>query len=106
MPRYFFDVDMNGVLAHDDQGCELPDMAAAQEHAMTSLSDLAYGRRHQGGPYLLASDVRDDAGAVVLRALAVAGSRACREGRRSGRGVCQELETATPMKNQGRDRRE
>ena len=105
MPRYFFDVDMNGVLAHDDQGCELPNMAAAQEHAMTSLSDLAYGRRHQGDPYLLTSDVRDDSGAVVLRALLSLVAERVEKGADRGAASGGNLGSATPTKDQGRDRR-
>ncbi len=41
MPRFFFDVSLNGVCEEpDDSGLVLPDMAAAQREALVAAADI------------------------------------------------------------------
>ena len=40
MPRFFFDIH-NGVVTHDEDGTELPDVEAVRKHAMSVLPKIA-----------------------------------------------------------------
>ena len=66
MPRYFFHV-YDDVIAHDDEGLELPNIAAARLNAMRGARDLiAEQVRH--GYFVLSHwiEVLDDQGETVL----------------------------------------
>ena len=66
MPRYFFNV-YDDVIAHDDEGLELPNIAAARLNAMRGARDLiAEQVRH--GYFVLSHwiEVLDEAGETVL----------------------------------------
>ena len=47
MPRFYFHV-YNDVIAHDDEGLELADVAAAREQAMESARELVCEGIHKG----------------------------------------------------------
>lgn len=67
MKRYYFDArDAQGHTT-DEEGFELPDLAAVQWEAVLSLVDQSRGAAKQSAGLLndLAIDVRDDAGPVM-----------------------------------------
>jgi hypothetical protein len=58
--RYFFHVkDQRGVI-HDDEGTELPDLAAAQGEAWLSARDFAMEDIKRGGPVMARQIVIED----------------------------------------------
>ena len=65
--RYYFDMREGERLALDDEGLELPSLAAAEQEAALSLADMAKdtvrGERNVG--QRLAIEVRNDAGPVL-----------------------------------------
>ena len=65
MTRYFFDICDGDQLTADDEGMELPDIAAAQEEAARSLADLARDRIRRQPPCHMAIEVRDSNGPVL-----------------------------------------
>lgn len=42
MPRYYFDIRNNGEFFRDRVGVEMPDVKAAYQEAVLSLSEIAY----------------------------------------------------------------
>jgi len=66
MPRYFFDTRNNDDFVEDDEGLELPDIAAVKDQAAKSLAELARdvlpgsARRH------LSVEARDAEGPVLV----------------------------------------
>jgi hypothetical protein len=66
--RYYFDMREGESLALDDEGLELPSLAAAEQEAALSLADMAKdtvrGERCNVGQRL-AIEVRNDAGPVL-----------------------------------------
>jgi hypothetical protein len=66
MPRYYFDIRTGEKIAHDPEGEELPDLAAAEKEAMLVAAQLA--REKLVGDRELAVFVRDEGGTPVLMA--------------------------------------
>lgn len=65
--RYYFDLVNGETISFDEDGMELPDIAAAQEEAALALAALAKELRSipaSGLPRALAIEVRDDVGPV------------------------------------------
>ena len=67
MPRYFIDLHDGANLVRDHQGCDLPDLAAAQAQAVRMMTRVAQGLTDPQvrQDYVIA--VRDAQGAVRLR---------------------------------------
>ena len=66
MPRYFFHV-YDDIIAHDEEGLELPNLAAARLNALKGARDLIGEQVRRG--YLVLShwiDVVDEQGEKVL----------------------------------------
>lgn len=67
MTRYFFDLHDNEGIAIDDEGLELPDLAAVRREAVLSL--IEHVRDHDkgasGSPNGSAVEARDDGGLVM-----------------------------------------
>ena len=66
MPRYFFHV-YDDVIAHDEEGAELPNLAAARLNALKGARDLISDQVRRG--YIVLShwiDVVDEQGEKVL----------------------------------------
>jgi len=66
VPRYYFDV-YDDVIAKDDEGMELPNIAAARLNAIAGARDIIAAQVRHG--YLVRShwiEVRDEAGETVL----------------------------------------
>ncbi|KAA3442037.1 hypothetical protein C7I87_32515 [Mesorhizobium sp. SARCC-RB16n] len=68
MALYYFDVDDNGTFYPDDEGTECDTFDQVKEEATRALVEiikdsLPYGDRHK-----LVIKVREDGGAIVLRA--------------------------------------
>ena len=66
MPRYFFHV-YDDVIAHDEEGAELPNLAAARLNALIGARDLISEQVRRG--YVVLShwiDVVDEQGQKVL----------------------------------------
>ena len=66
MPRYFFHV-YDDIIAHDDEGAELPNLAAARLNALLGARDLISEQVRRG--YIVLShwiDVADEQGETVL----------------------------------------
>lgn len=66
MPRYFFDLH-NDTDALDDEGKELPDVAAARENALAEVREMIVASVTDCGHIDLRHhiDVRDESGAIV-----------------------------------------
>jgi len=67
MPRYYFDIHDGPEIASDEDGLELPNVAAACEEAARSLGGLAKDliEVHKGAGRQLAIEVRDYEGPVL-----------------------------------------
>jgi hypothetical protein len=64
--RYFFHVREAGHVIRDDEGSELPDLAAAQYEAWLSARDFALEDVKQGGPVRLREiEIADDKDKVI-----------------------------------------
>jgi hypothetical protein len=69
--RYFFHVhDILGVI-RDDEGTELPDLAAARGEAWLSARDIAMEDIKRGGPVMVRRIVIEDDKGTVLGAMPV-----------------------------------
>ena len=67
MPRYFFDMH-NDIETRDEEGLELPDIAAAREQATENAREMVCDsiQRHGGVNLEHRIDVRDEAGEIVV----------------------------------------
>jgi hypothetical protein len=66
MPRYYFHI-YNDMVAMDDEGTELPDVAAAREHAIEGARSLMAETLLQGRLSLQHRiEVADDTGRVLM----------------------------------------
>jgi hypothetical protein len=65
MPTFYFDVCEDGVVAIDEDGVELPDLAAAEREAGDAASTIAHDKFAEGGQTIVV-DVRDESGRRVL----------------------------------------
>jgi hypothetical protein len=64
--RYFFHVRDRRGLIRDDEGSELPDLAAAQIEAWLSARDFAMEDLKRGGPVLIREiEIEDEKGRVL-----------------------------------------
>lgn len=68
MPRYFFDTYSGNRLHTDDTGLELEGLEAAKAEAQNALPDIARDELPNGNHNTFVVSVRNEAGAVVLRA--------------------------------------
>ena len=67
MPRYFFHV-YDDIIAHDEEGSQLPNEAAARLQALKGARELAAEQVKRG--YLVRShwiDVADEEGEIMMR---------------------------------------
>ncbi|MGU3330310.1 DUF6894 family protein [Methylobacterium mesophilicum] len=67
MPRYFIDLHDGTEVAHDRDGYELPDLAAARTQAVRIMTRIAQGFTDQPGRQDYVAAVRDADGAVRWR---------------------------------------
>jgi hypothetical protein len=66
MPRYFFHILSGGETVEDEEGMDLPDMAAARQEAVASARDLALSADKDGfGKETRSVQIIDAAGAVL-----------------------------------------
>jgi hypothetical protein len=68
MPRYYFDLHDNGVVTADEEGEELPDIAAVEREAAGLAADLT-GDLLKNGSLRFSIEVRDGAGRIVVRSV-------------------------------------
>jgi hypothetical protein len=68
MPRFFFDIDENGVTSRDDEGLELPDVDRAMAEAMETLPGIARDAYAGRAFWTVRSRVRDEIGHLVFEA--------------------------------------
>lgn len=67
MPRFFLDIFNSEICATDDDGQELPDLAAAREAAITGIRSILGGELARGKLDLRGEiRIRDDAGNALL----------------------------------------
>lgn len=60
MPRYFFDIRNRFDVVTDEEGMDLPDLAAAEYEAAQSLADLLKAEGSSGEGHHIAIEVLDD----------------------------------------------
>jgi hypothetical protein len=65
MPRYFFDTRDGDLFMEDDEGAELPDVAAAKAVASVSLAELARDVTPTSERRVLIVEVRDEVRRVL-----------------------------------------
>ncbi|MEI9419643.1 hypothetical protein O7A70_00385 [Mesorhizobium sp. Cs1299R1N1] len=68
MTLFYFDVDDNGTIFHDDEGTECPDVAAVRYEATMALAEMTKDALPNGDHHEMVIVVRDDGGDLVLRA--------------------------------------
>ncbi len=68
MPRYFFDTYDGNQMLPDETGLDLSDLAAAKLEARKALRDIARDGLPDGNHATFVVSVRDEAGAVLVRA--------------------------------------
>ena len=68
-PLYFFDVDDGDRTIRDDTGTEFPDVEAARTAGMEILPEVACDRLRDNERFIFTSNVRDEDGEVVFRAV-------------------------------------
>ncbi|KAB1076032.1 DUF6894 family protein [Methylobacterium planeticum] len=78
MPRYYFDIQ-DCIDVRDDQGVELPDMAAVRAEAHRALAELVSHQSPQRSAVQIRADVRDGDGERVLTATLLIVSEAASE---------------------------
>ena len=66
MPTYYFDVREDGVVAIDEEGLELADLAAAEREAGDAAATIAHDNFAEGGGQSIVIEVRDESGRRVL----------------------------------------
>jgi hypothetical protein len=62
MPRFFFDFDDGSMIVRDDEGTDLPDVAAARREAYEMVAQVAADSVPGETPVSLHVVVRDDCG--------------------------------------------
>ena len=67
MPRYFIDTSDGDTFVHDDEGHDLPDVAAARDVAQAMLPDMAREKLPDGERRTFCAFVRDETSAVIYR---------------------------------------
>src|SRR5215216_2041072 len=67
MPRCYFYLPQNGCLTADEEGEELPDLAAAEREAAVVAAHLTE-ELFKGAGLEFSIDVRDDRGQIIARA--------------------------------------
>ena len=68
MPRYYFDIRENGVLAVDEEGLDLPNLRAAEMEAATSLAHMARDALPGAERHEMAIEVRTAGGGPLFKA--------------------------------------
>jgi hypothetical protein len=67
MPRFYFNIRRAAEVVSDEEGLDLPDMAAVREEAVTTIRELIADKiRTFGKVDFLGLDVTDDGGRLVL----------------------------------------
>ncbi|WP_152536272.1 DUF6894 family protein [Mesorhizobium loti] len=66
MALYYFDVDDNGQVFHDDHGTDCKDFAKVKKEAISALIDMIRESLPDGDHHQLSIKVRDDAGFEIL----------------------------------------
>lgn len=67
MAIYYFDVDDNGSVSHDDQGVECSDFAGVKKEAISALVEMINDTLPDGDHHRMVIKVRDDGGNLVLQ---------------------------------------
>jgi hypothetical protein len=68
MPRFYLQLCHGKGFTADEEGCELPDLAAARKRAIEGLRDVMAGELRKGEIDLAAYiDIEDEKRAVVMR---------------------------------------
>ena len=67
MANYYFDVDDNGSVSHDDHGTECSNFARVKKEAISALVDMIKETLPDGDHHRLVIKVRDDAGTAILQ---------------------------------------
>lgn len=70
MERYYFDLRDGCGLAIDEEGLEMPDLAAVQEEAARALADMIRDSIHGHNLDRVAIEVRDGNGPILEVAIA------------------------------------
>ncbi len=60
MPRFYFDMVMNGDTEHDEVGVTLPDADLARQQAIVAAAEMVKALARDGHPMQLAIAIRDD----------------------------------------------
>lgn len=68
MPRFYFDIRVEGAFTEDEDGAEFTDVAAAEEEAVACVSQLAWDKFPHSGIREISVEVRDGSGRRVLAA--------------------------------------
>ena len=66
MPRFYFDLRQEGDLTVDEEGAELPDVAAARQEAVLAAAHLVL-ELFKGASFAYTIEIRDEHGKVVGR---------------------------------------
>ena len=66
MPRYYFDLDDNGVETVDPDGIFCPDLGKAKKEAVTALVAMISDELPDGDHHTMAIRVRDDSGEIKI----------------------------------------
>ncbi|MES0139277.1 hypothetical protein NKJ88_30700 [Mesorhizobium sp. M0016] len=67
MALYYFDLDENGLVYHDDQGTHCSAFDQVKEEAVRTLVEMIKESLPDGDHHRLTIKVRDDGGGVVLQ---------------------------------------
>jgi hypothetical protein len=65
MPRFYFDVVLDGATAPDETGTSFPDVEAARKDALIAATEMARGLASEGNPKPLSIIIRDEIGRPV-----------------------------------------
>jgi hypothetical protein len=65
MPRFYFDMVMNGDTEPDEVGTTLPDAHLARRQAVVAAAEMAKALARDGHAMEVAISIRDDAGRAV-----------------------------------------
>ena len=68
MPRFYFDIRVEGAFTEDEDGAELPDVGAAEEEAVACVSQLAWDKFPHSDIREISVEVRGEYGGRVLAA--------------------------------------
>ncbi|HEX2017547.1 MAG TPA: hypothetical protein VGO17_01285 [Aurantimonas sp.] len=68
MPRYYFEIDDNGVMTPDEEGIECETLASVRDAAIDALPRMASDVLPDGDHHIITILVRDQAGRSIFKA--------------------------------------